>query len=274
MKRGTSKESSFKLSEESSGSSLKTHLGISRYERVEENVHFGGIKSVYAASPKITVIIPALNEEKNIVEIIQELYRAGFSDILVIDGNSKDGTVDVAEKLGVKVVQQKGKGKGNALRQAFNYDNLGDWVVMIDADGSMNPEEIVTMLKPLGNGADVVKGSRFMPNGFSEDMTFLRRMGNSFFVLLVNLIWGARYTDLCYGYAAFSKKALAVLYPHLKSMSFEIETEIFVKARKLGLRVKEVPSIELPRKFGKSNLNSFKDGFQILKTILLEAAYS
>lgn len=90
-------------------------------------------------------------------------------------------------------------------------------------------------------------------------------------MFLVNLLWKAKYTDLCYGYAAFRKDSLRKLYPHLKSRNFEIETEIFIKAKKLGLRVKEVPSIELRRRFGKSNLKAFRDGFKILQVIVHES---
>jgi glycosyltransferase involved in cell wall biosynthesis len=224
-------------------------------------------------SSQITVIIPTLNEEKSIADLIKELYRGGFSNILVIDGNSTDCTARIARELGVNVIFQNGKGKGDALRQAFSYEELSDWVVMLDADGSMNPQEILSFLEPLGNGTDVVKGSRFLPEGFSEDMTLFRKIGNKFFLFLVNFLWGAGYTDLCYGYAAFKKDALKKICPHLKSKNFEIETEIFIKAKKLGLEVKEAPSIELRRRFGKSNLSGIGDGFKILKTIVHEALY-
>jgi glycosyltransferase involved in cell wall biosynthesis len=231
--------------------------------KLSENKHAG-----------ITVIIPTLNEEKSIADLIRELYGGGFSNILVIDGNSTDCTAEVAMELGVNVIYQNGKGKGDALRQAFSYKELSDWVVMIDADGSMNPHEILSFLEHLGNGTDVVKGSRFLPEGFSKDMTLFRKIGNKFFLFLVNLLWNANYTDLCYGYAAFKKDSLDKIYPLLKSKNFEIETEIFIKAKKLGLRVKEVPSGELRRRFGKSNLDGFGDGFKILKTIVHEALHS
>lgn len=189
----------------------------------------------------------------------------------MIDGNSTDKTVTVAKKLGVHVIHQNGKGKGNALRQAFNYYGLnGDPVVMMDADGSMSPEELFSFVERLGDGVDLVKGSRFMRGGHSEDMTLMRRIGNSLFILLVNLIWSTRYTDLCYGFAAFRREAVEKLYPHLKSKNFEIEAEIFIKARKLGLKVVEVPSIELRRIHGKSNLKAYRDGFHILKTVIHE----
>ena len=89
-------------------------------------------------------------------------------------------------------------------------------------------------------------------------------------VTVVNLLWSAKYTDLCYGFAAFNKRAIKRLARHLKSQNFEIETELFLKALDLGLVVKEVPSTEFIRKNGQSNLNSFKDGFKILMKIAEE----
>lgn len=219
---------------------------------------------------KTTVIIPTLNEENNIKVIINELQDLGYQNILVIDGNSDDGTVAAAKNLGVKVVNQDGKGKGAALRQAFSYSGLGDWVIMMDADGSMDPKEIADFLEPLRNGADVAKGSRFMRGGRTDDMTFIRKLGNKMFVFLVNILIRSKYTDLCYGYAAFTREALQKLNPHLKSTSFEIETEIFMKAKTLGLEIKEVPSVEAPRLNGKTNLSALKDGYRILKTIFRE----
>ena len=219
----------------------------------------------------VTVIIPALNEEKNIARVIQKLHQMGYDNILVVDGNSNDRTVEVAKEFGVNIILQKGNGKGAALRQAFNHDGLdGDVVVMMDADGSMDPKEIPLFIEALDSGADLVKGSRFLRYGYSEDMNMTRWIGNRFFVLLVNWFWSANYTDLCYGFGAFNKDAIKKLYPYLKSTNFEIETEIFIKAKKLGLKVEEVPSIEFRRKHGKSNLSIFTDGFRILKTIIEE----
>lgn len=217
-----------------------------------------------------TIIIPTLNEESNIKVIINELQGLGYSNILVIDGNSDDGTVEAARNLGVNVLNQDGKGKGAALRQAFSYGGLGDWIIMMDADGSMDPKEIPSLLEPLKNGVDVTKGSRFMTGGHTDDMTFIRKLGNKVFVFLVNRFTKAKYTDLCYGYAAFTKNALKKLNPYLKSNGFEIETEIFMKAKILGLEIKEVPSVEAPRLNGKTNLSAWLDGYRILKTIFRE----
>lgn len=220
---------------------------------------------------RVIVLIPTLNEERSIAEVIQELKSMGLANILVVDGNSSDKTAGIVEKLGVNVIHQNGHGKGDALRQALSYDGVdGDFVVIMDADGSMNPKEVHSFIKALEYGADLVKGSRFLLGGDSEDMTLFRKIGNLFFVRIVNSLWSAKYTDLCYGYAAFKKDAVERLQPHLKSKNFEIEAEMFIKARKLGFKVEEVPSIELRRKHGKSNLRAYKDGFRILKTILSE----
>lgn len=219
----------------------------------------------------VTVIIPTLNEERSIAEVIQQVNHMGYHSIVIIDGNSKDRTVEIAKEFGVDVIIQNGRGKGSALRQVFNHDGLnGDAIVMMDADGSMNPKEIPGLIKALNSESDLSKGARFLHYGYSEDLNLIRRIGNLFFVFLVNCFWSANYTDLCYGFVAFRRAAIEKLYPHLKSRNFEIEAEIFIKAKKLGLKVVEVPSIELRRRYGKSNLNAFKDGFQIFQTIVRE----
>jgi len=221
----------------------------------------------------VTVIIPARNEEQNIAKVIRELNEIGFENVLIVNGNSKDRTVEIAKKFGANVIVQNGRGKGAALRQAFNLADLdGDVIVMMDADGSMNPKEIPSLIKALDLGEDLAKGSRFLPYGYSEDMNLIRRIGNRFFLSLVNWFWSADYTDLCYGFGAFRKDAIEKLRPYLKSTNFEIETEVFIKAKKLGLKVVEVPSIEFRRRHGKSNLCIFRDGFRILKTIVEELA--
>lgn len=221
--------------------------------------------------PTVTVIIPTLNEESTIPSVILRLHELGYNDVLIVDGNSKDRTAQLAKNLGAEVILQRGAGKGTALRQAFNHDGIkGDMVVMMDADGSMNPEEIPFLIETLASGADVVKGSRFLSTGYSEDMSLFREIGNWFFLFLVNLFWSADYTDLCYGFAVFKNKTLKQLRTVLRSENFEIETEVFIKAKKMGFKVAEAPSVELRRRYGKSNLSCFRDGLRILKAIFLE----
>ena len=220
----------------------------------------------------VGIAIPAFNEERNIECVLSGLKDIGFRNVLVIDGLSNDGTLKVAARNGAKIVLQDGRGKGAAVRQVLAKGYLDvEALVLMDADGSMSPQEVPRFVEALHNGADVVKGSRFVSGGGSGDMTFARRIGNGLFTMCVNLLWSTEYTDMCYGFAAFNQKAIRKLAPILESNNFEIETEIFIKAKKLGLKVVEVASFECKRMSGESNLHAFKDGLRILKTILTEA---
>jgi glycosyltransferase involved in cell wall biosynthesis len=167
----------------------------------------------------------------------------------------------------VRIVGQTGRGKGNALASGFAACR-GDIVVMLDADGSADPEEIPRFVEALRGGADFAKGSRFLDGGGSADITAMRRMGNRALGILVNLLYGTRYTDLCYGYNAFWTRCLP--YMNVDCDGFEVETLINIRVAKAGLRVAEVPSFEENRLYGESNLNTFRDGFRVLKTILRE----
>lgn len=219
----------------------------------------------------VGIVIPTLNEEKNIYEVLCKSNKIGYNKILVVDGQSKDNTINVASKGGAKVVLQNGQGKGDAIRQVLSNRYIDvDAIVLMDADCSMDPAEIPSFIEALNSGADIVKGSRFLKGGRTYDMDGLRRCGNSMLLFAINLIWSAKYTDLCYGYVAFSKRAIEKLAPVLESDGFEIETEIFIKAIDLGLVVTEVPSIEYARKNGNSNLHAFRDGLKIFRTIVQE----
>lgn len=221
---------------------------------------------------RVNVIIPTLNEGKNISDIIIRLKMIGCKDILIVDGHSRDDTVETARKLGAKIIRQNGNGKGDALRQAFEGSCLdGDVIVIMDADGSMAPEEISKFIEAINDGVDVVKGSRFLPHGGSEDITPIRRFGNKILTKMLNFLFLTNYTDLCYGFIAFDRKALNKLSTNLASENFEIETEICIKSKTLGLKVIEIPSFERARRYGVSNLRTFKDGFKIMGLLLREA---
>jgi len=143
--------------------------------------------------------------------------------------------------------------------------------VMMDADGSTDGAEIQRFVAALREGADYAKGSRFMPGGGSEDITFLRSAGNRLLCWLVNRLYKTSYTDLCYGYNAFWRSSLPAIMPDCRG--FEVETLLNVRAAKAGLHVVEVPSVERPRIHGESNLRPLRDGWRVLRTILREWEY-
>ncbi|GGO79520.1 glycosyltransferase family 2 protein [Nonomuraea cavernae] len=219
-------------------------------------------------APSVTVVVPAMNEADNLPHVFATLPH-WIDEVVLVDGNSSDDTVAVARRLrpGLRVVAQSGRGKGNALIEGFAAAN-GDIIVMIDADGSTDGREIFSFVSALVDGADFAKGSRYAPGGGSDDISPVRSLGNKLLTGLTNLLYGTRYTDLCYGYNAFWARHLDAMA--LDCDGFEIETLMNVRAAQAGLVIAEVPSHERSRIHGESNLHAVRDGWRVLKTIMRE----
>jgi glycosyltransferase involved in cell wall biosynthesis len=217
---------------------------------------------------RVSVVIPTLNEARNLRYVLPSIPGDVF-EVILVDGYSEDGTVEIAKSLlpTIRIVMERQHGKGAALCTGFRAAE-GDIIVALDADGSTDPTEIPRFVDALLEGADFAKGSRFLPNGGSTDISRLRAFGNWGFVQLVRLLYGGRYTDLCYGYNAFWTSALPTLA--LDGTGFEIETMMNLRALREGLLVTEVPSFEHSRIHGVSNLRTFRDGWRVLRTILSE----
>ena len=219
--------------------------------------------------PYISIIIPTFNEAKGIGKTIREVKSVmdGYSyEIVVVDDKrSKDGTKGIARRLGARVLVPPETGKGFALIFGFEHAN-GDLLISMDADLSNRPKELKLLIAGIEAGYDVCMGSRFLVGGGSDDMPLIRKFGDKLFVTMVNVLYGSHYTDMCYGYRSFSKRALKQL--NLMEKGFGIETEMNIKAQKAGLKILEVPSYEKKRGGGNGKLNTFRDGYIILSTIL------
>jgi len=218
---------------------------------------------------KVSVVVPALNEERNLEHVLPRM-PAWIHEVILVDDHCTDRTVEAARQLmpDIRVVPNlRPAGKGNALRSGFEAVT-GDIIVQIDADGSEAPEEIPAFVGALLAGADYAKGTRFVSGGGTSDMTGLRRYGNKAFVLMVWLLFRVRFTDLCYGYNAFWTRVLPRL--ELDAEGFEIEAMFNLRAVKAGLKIREVPSYEDDRVHGVGRLLTFPDGWRVLKTILHE----
>lgn len=236
--------------------------------------------------PRISVVIPALNEARNLPPLFARLTDEVF-EVILVDGASVDGTAEVARSLrsDVRVVHQNRRGKGNALACGF-AEASGDIIVMLDADMSADPREIGDFVAALLDGAHFAKGSRFVEGGGSDDITGFRAWGNRCLNRLVNLLYRTSYTDLCYGYNAFWVDCL----PHLRlgdprdqtrdgsselrrprwGDGFEVEALIHARVSAARMVVAEVPSYEARRLHGDSNLRAVRDGFRVLRTIATE----
>ncbi len=221
-------------------------------------------------APKTTVslVIPVKNEARNLAWVLDQIPSC-VDEILLVDGNSADATEAMARSCNpdVRIIAQSGPGKGAALRTGFEACT-GDVVVMMDADGSMSPGEIPHYLHFLSNGYDFVKGSRFVGGGGSLDITPFRRLGNRFLLAMMNSLYDTNLTDLCYGFCAFDRRFLDNL--DLSASGFEIEAQMTVRAVQAGLRIAEVPSLELPRRSGQSNLHAIRDGRRVLSALLVD----
>jgi Glycosyl transferase family 2 len=232
--------------------------------------------------PSVSVVIPTLNEARNLPHVFANL-PGGIHEVIVVDGHSVDGTCAVARHLrpDARIITQNRSGKGNALACGFAVAT-GQIIVMLDADGSADAREIPVFVQALLDGADFAKGTRFAAGGGSSDITRLRAMGNHLLMILVNRAYGTAYSDLCYGYNVFWSRHLPALKldsttppakdgrERLWGDGFEIETLIAIRIAIARLAVVEVPSFEYRRIHGVSNLTAVSDGLRVLRTILTE----
>ena len=237
-----------------------------------------------SAYPTVSVVVPTRNEARNLEVVLPAIaaVRPAVHEIIVVDGNSTDGSLEVARRVlpSVRTITQTRMGKGNAMACGFAAVT-GDVVVMFDADGSADPAEIPAFVAALVAGADFAKGSRFTAGGGSDDITLLRKTGNFGLNGVANALFGTSYTDLCYGYNAFWADVLPLLdLPPVDAPApaegmlwgdgFEIETVLNCRIAAARLKITEVPSMERQRMFGETNLRTFVDGTRVLRTLVAE----
>jgi glycosyltransferase involved in cell wall biosynthesis len=233
----------------------------------------------------ISLVIPAKNELASLPTVLEEVPQY-IDEIIIVDGHSTDGTLEYAQghpRVG-KVVRQRSKGKGAALSAGFATATM-DLVVIIDADGSMDLRELEGFLMQFPN-CGVAKGSRYLEGGGSSDLTRFRSLGNKILTGIANQLFDQRWTDMAYGFAVFDRDLLQGLaltnYDALGSMfshkaygqGFEIETLMFCRAARRGIKIVEIPSYERDRIAGASNLRAIRDGLRVLVALFVESARS
>jgi dolichol-phosphate mannosyltransferase len=217
---------------------------------------------------RIGVLIPAKNEAATIADVVRGAHLHAL-DVLVVDGGSVDGTADLARAAGARVVADGGRGKGRAIRAALPHLRA-EVTVLMDADGSHDPEDIPKLVAPILEGrADHVSGSRLLGGsselhgGFDE---WARLAGSSFITACVNKRYGVRLSDSQNGFRAVRTELLRGL--HLRSRHTTIEQEMIVQTLRGGFRVAEVPAHEHPRRAGTSHISVWRDGPSYVLSLL------
>jgi len=217
----------------------------------------------------VEVIIPTLNEEKTIGELIKSVNQLKIPQklsILVIDGGSNDKTVEICKELNIPVVRQKGLGKGNAMKEAAQISN-GDIIVFVDGDGTYSISDLPNILQPLiENKADMVVGSRVLGKREKGSISIMNTMGNKIFNKTINFAMKSKVTDSLTGYRAIWRELFNDLI--LFSSNFEIEVEMTIEALGKGYRVTEIPIKYGTRKGTITKLDPMGDGFKIARTLL------
>ena len=203
----------------------------------------------------VSIIIPAKNEAQTLGRVIESV-REYADEVLVVDGRSEDATASIAIEMGVRLIEDDGRGKGDAVRLAIR-EARGDILVFIDADLSHEPADIPKLVSPIRDGkADLVVGSR--PRGGSDEMTgdldrFIRWFGQQIIQLGINYRFGVRLTDAQNGFRSISKRVAAEL--ELKENLTTIEQEMVMQVLKKGFRAAEIPSHEFERGAGRSKIS-------------------
>lgn len=212
----------------------------------------------------VCIFIPTLNESHTVGNIIGEFRSLGFSNILILDGHSTDGTADIAEERGARVVMQSGKGKGQAVIQAFDIID-SEYVIMIDGDGTYLPGEVHLLIEALEKGAGHVIGDRFSKPEKGA-FTRLNRLGNGILNKIFGFAYGVWLSDILSGYRGFTRQTISQI--ELNQTGFEIETEITVECVKNEVDIKVVPITYLARHDqAATKLNPVIDGLKIGRTI-------
>ena len=218
-----------------------------------------------AKNKDVCVLIPTLNEEESIGPVIKEFQSLGFQNILLADGHSTDGTVDIARAAGARIFVQSGSGKGQAMKEVFGVIEE-DYILLIDGDGTYPPSEAPALLEPVMKGkAEHVVGNRHgrMQGGALKR---LNMFGNKMINFFFSTIYRVHLTDILSGYRAFTREGIRSL--DLSTPGFEIESEMTIESVKKGLRIIEVPISYRPRSAGtKTKLHPFRDGLKIILTI-------
>lgn len=220
----------------------------------------------------VAIIIPTKNEVEGVKKVLPKLNKEWANEIVLVDGNSTDGTVEEATKQGFKVINQKDKGAGNAMRLGVKNTN-SDFVMFFSPDGNHVPEDIPRLIEKIKEGYDMVNLSRFGKNSSSQDASdyFYGYFGNNMFTFLVNTFFGGSYTDSLNGFRIFKRDAFERL--ETQSESLVIDQETYIGALKKKFKSCEIDGDEPSRIGGERKMKPVSTGAQLGWQIIKEFIY-
>lgn len=217
-----------------------------------------------------SLIILTSNEIEGVKALFNKIPFDKFDEALVIDWNSKDGTVEFFKEKGVRVVSQEKRGRGEAFRLASEMSQ-GDVLVFFSPDGNEDPGDAVKLVEAIGNGYDMAIASRFAKGAHTESEGFFipyRAWANQALTLLADLCFGGKLSDCINGFRAVRKESFRAL--KVNAEGFAIEYQMSIRAMKLKQKVKEIPTFEGQRIGSKSKAKSWPVGVNLLRTLLKE----
>jgi glycosyltransferase involved in cell wall biosynthesis len=197
--------------------------------------------------------------------VVPQIRREWVDEIIVVDGGSVDGTAEFARANGLRVLRQSRRGYGAAMQEGM-LAATSDIVIEFTPDGNSIPADIPRIVEKVHEGYDLVIGSRYLPGSQSDDDDWMTALGNRLFTGAVNLLFGARYTDVLVGFRAYRRAAALELGLDAQGLSWPCQSSIrFARA---GLRVCEIPAREPARIGGARKMRPFATGLEICKLIL------
>lgn len=227
-----------------------------------------------SADIRISVVLPCLNEEGAVGQVIDDAWKGIEStgllgEVVVVDNGSTDRSSEIAGEHGARVVHERRRGYGSAYLRGLD-EARGDYIVMADADGTYPLTDLREFVRRLDAGDDMVLGSRFRGQIHKGSMPFLHRwVGNPVLTAVLNVFFGVKVSDAHCGLRAVKRSALPVLA--LDSTGMEFASEMILKAAKRGLSLGEVP-IEYRPRIGESKLSTFRDGWRHLRFMLIHSS--
>lgn len=216
---------------------------------------------------KVSLILFTLNEIDGMKAIMPRIKKEWYDQLIIVDGGSTDGTIEYAKANGYPIFIQKEKGSGAAFREAM-AKVTGDIAIVLSPDGNSVPEKIPELAAKMKEGYDIVIVSRYLKGAKSEDDNIVTAFGNWFFTTLINVLFGAKYTDVLVMYRAYKKDLVKMIEGETNNNSWG--SLMLIRATKRKLKIGEIPGDEPKRIGGKQKMNPLTYGFRELVSILKE----